>query len=98
MFGGSGGNGNPGVPSDIEVRNNYLYKPLSWVSGVGRNQSMVVKNAFEVKSGQRILFDSNVIENVWARGQVGFAIVLTVRSGSRVILRWSMTSPSPTTC
>jgi hypothetical protein len=25
------------------------------------------------------LFDSNVIENVWAAGQIGFAIVLTVR-------------------
>ena len=84
MFGGSGGNGNPGVPSDIEIRNNYLYKPLAWAqTGVGccGNQSMVVKNAFEVKSGQRILFDSNVIENVWSGGQLGYAIVLTVRSG-----------------
>ncbi len=27
---------------------------------------MVVKNAFEVKVGQRILFDGNVIENVLA--------------------------------
>ncbi len=79
MFGGSGGNGNPGVPSDIEIRNNYLYKPLSWVTASVTNNSMVVKNAFEVKSGQRILFDSNVIENVWAHAQMGFAIVLTVR-------------------
>ena len=42
---------------------------------------MAVKNAFQVSSGQRILFDSNVIENVWAHAQVGYAIVLTVRSG-----------------
>jgi hypothetical protein len=81
MFGGAGGNGNPGVPSDIEIRNNYLYKPLSWVTASVTNKSMVVKNAFEVKSGQRILFDSNVIENVWANGQMGHAIVLTVRTG-----------------
>ena len=80
MFGGSGGNSNPGVPSDIEIRNNYLYKPLSWVTASVTNHSMVVKNAFEVKSGQRILFDNNVIENVWANGQAGFAIVLTVRT------------------
>ena len=80
MFGGSGGNSNPGVPSDIEIRNNYLYKPLSWVTASVTNNSMTVKNAFEVKSGQRILFDSNVIENVWAHAQMGFAIVLTVRS------------------
>lgn len=80
MFGGAGGNGNPGVPSDIEIRNNYLYKPLAWVTASVTNGSMVVKNAFEVKTGQRILFDGNVIENVWAHGQLGYAIVLTVRT------------------
>lgn len=41
---------------------------------------MVVKNAFELKSAQRVLFDSNTIENVWYAGQDGYAIVLTVRS------------------
>ena len=84
MFGGSGGNRNPGVPSDIEVRNNYLYKPLAWAApGIGccGKQTMVVKNAFEIKSGQRVLFDNNLIENVWAGGQLGFAIVLSIRSG-----------------
>jgi len=83
MFGGSGGNKNPGVPSDIEIRNNWLYKPLAWAQpGVGccGNQSMVVKNSFELKSAQRVLFDNNLIENVWAGGQLGFAIVLTIRS------------------
>jgi hypothetical protein len=80
MFGGAGGNTNVGVPSDIEIRNNYLYKPLSWVVASVTNNAMVVKNAFECKSCQRVLFDSNVIENVWAHGQMGYAIVLTVRS------------------
>jgi hypothetical protein len=41
----------------------------------------VVKDGFEIKSAQRVLFDSNTIENVWAAGQLGFGIVLTVRSG-----------------
>ena len=50
MFGGSGGSNNPGVPSDIEVRNNYLYKPLAWVPLSVTNHAMVVKNAFECKS------------------------------------------------
>ena len=80
MFGGAGGNTNVGVPSDIEIRNNYLYKPLAWVPLSVTNNAMVVKNAFECKSCQRVLFDSNVIENVWANGQLGYAIVLTVRS------------------
>ena len=79
LLGGAGGNGNPWVPSDIEIRNNYLFKPLLWVP-LSLNGTLVVKNAFEVKSGQRILFDHNKIENVWAGGQNGYAIVLTVRS------------------
>src|ERR1039458_9895697 len=41
---------------------------------------MVVKNALELKSAQRVLFDSNTIENVWMNGQMGYAIVLTVRT------------------
>ncbi|HVP49782.1 MAG TPA: hypothetical protein VMT56_01030 [Candidatus Bathyarchaeia archaeon] len=85
MFGGSGKNNNRGVPSDIEARNNYLYKPLSWAkSGLGGtlapNNQWVAKNAFELKSAQRVLIDGNVIENVWAAGQSGFAILLTVRT------------------
>ena len=83
MFGGAGKNFNRGVPSDIEVRNNYLFKPLSWAQpgvSIPPGNVMVVKNAFECKSCQRLLFDSNIIENVWAAGQIGFAIVLTVRS------------------
>jgi hypothetical protein len=84
MFGGAGKNFNRGVPSDIEIRNNYLYKPLAWAKpglSLPPASTMVVKNAFECKSCQRVLFDSNVIENVWAAGQLGTAIVLTVRSG-----------------
>ncbi len=79
MLGGAGGPNNPYVPSDIEVRNNYLFKPLSWVP-LSLDGHMVVKNAFEIKSGQRVLFSGNTIENVWRAGQNGFAIVLTVRS------------------
>ncbi len=30
MFGGAGGADNPYVPSDIEIRNNHMFKPLAW--------------------------------------------------------------------
>jgi hypothetical protein len=80
IFGGSGQNYNPWVPSDITITGNYIYKPLAWVNPSLTGQ-MVVKNAFEVKSAQRLLFDSNLVENVWAAGQAGPAIVLTVRTG-----------------
>ena len=80
LFGGSGGNADLWVPSDIEIRNNYIFKRLSWVS-TSLSGGMVVKNALELKSAQRVLVDSNVIENVWAAAQLGPAIVLTVRTG-----------------
>ncbi len=36
MFGGAGGYNDPYVPSDIEIRNNHMFKPLTWDScGVG---------------------------------------------------------------
>lgn len=80
LFGGGGGPANPYIPSDIEMRNNYLYKPLAWAAASVTLHEMVVKNALEIKSAQRVLFDSNIIQNVWAQGQNGLAIVLTVRT------------------
>ncbi len=70
MFGGA----DPAIanvtPSDITIRGNHLYKPLSW--GAGR---WTVKAAFELKHARRVLFEGNVIENHWADAQVGFAIL-----------------------
>jgi hypothetical protein len=85
MFGGAGGWNNPYIPSDIQIQYNYLFKPLSWaVSGTGGTlapgNQWVEKNALELKNARRVLFDNNVIQNVWAAGQNGFAIVLTVRT------------------
>jgi len=80
MFGGAGKGAFGYVPSDIEVQNNYLYKPLSWVpKSVGTN-TYWVKNAFELKSAQRVLFNRNTIANVWAAQQDGAALLLTVRT------------------
>ena len=69
MFGG----GDPGirglVPSDIEIRRNHFFKPLSW-KGV-----WTVKNLFELKNAHRVLVEGNVFENNWVDGQNGFALV-----------------------
>jgi hypothetical protein len=80
LFGGAGGGAFGFVPSDIEVQNNYLFKPLSWVPLSVGNNTYLVKNSFEIKSGQRVLFNKNVIQNVWSAAQNGFAILLTVRT------------------
>lgn len=73
------------VPSDIEIRGNYFYKPWSWRVGHPEytGKHWTIKNLFELKTGKRILLDGNIMENCWADlpvGQSGFAIVLTVRT------------------
>jgi hypothetical protein len=87
LLGGSGGppltppgctimvNCNLDVPSDIEVRENYFFKPLSWNGNTTVPEGVgwpVVKNGFEMKIGARALFEGNVIENVWYSAQVGY--------------------------
>jgi hypothetical protein len=58
------------IPSDIEIRLNHITRPLSW-KGV-----WTIKNLFEMKSGQRVIFEGNVLENNWMSAQPGFAILL----------------------
>jgi hypothetical protein len=83
LFGGGGGLNNPWIPSDIEVRNNHFFKPLSWAQvGVTippKNQ-WVEKNNLEFKSARRVLVDSNVMENTWVSGQSGYSVLFTVRT------------------
>jgi len=72
------------IPSDVEVRNNYFFKPLAWVDkSVGTN-TYVVKNLFECKDCQRVLLDHNTLENNWVSGQVGDAVVITPRNAYAV--------------
>jgi len=79
MFGGAAGSQ---IPSDIEIRRNHLFKPLSWQPGrpnfVGKR--FIVKNLFELKIGERVLVEGNVMENSWGGySQVGYGILLTPR-------------------
>jgi uncharacterized protein (TIGR03437 family) len=85
MFGGATPSIPGLVPSDIEIKRNYLFKPLSWRKGeasyAGTRWS--VKNLFELKSARRVLFEGNVLENCWGDVFQGYgAISLTVRGDS----------------
>ena len=77
MFGGADPRIPGLVPSDIEIRGNHLFKPMSWRPGdpgfVGIQWP--VKNLFELKNAQRVLIEGNVLENVWST-----AVVLTPRN------------------
>jgi len=74
LFGGATASINNLIPSDIEIRGNYMTKPLSW-RGV-----YTVKNIFELKNAQRVKIDGNIFENCWVNAQVGYAILFTVRN------------------
>jgi len=63
------------VPQDITITRNHLFKPLAWI-GAGHN----VKNLFETKNSRRLLIEGNVLENNWADGQSGPALLLTPRN------------------
>lgn len=60
------------VPSDIEVRRNYLRKPAEWI---GR---ATIKGTFELKNARRVLVEGNLIDSEI----LTTAIVLTVRNQS----------------
>ena len=80
MFGGGDPNIPNLIPSDIEIRHNHLFKPLRW-RRASAERRWTVKNILELKNAQRVLIEGNVLENVWADGQGGAALVLTPRSG-----------------
>ena len=82
-----GGGPATATPSDIEIRINHIFKPLAWRPGnadfVGANdgQPFIVKNLFELKNARRVLFENNILENVWGGfSQAGFAVLLTPKN------------------
>ncbi len=77
------------VPADIEIRHNHMFKPLDWMPGspdfVGatNGRPFIVKNLFELKSAQRVLFEGNLLENTWGGfTQTGFGLLLTPKNQS----------------
>jgi Putative Ig domain len=84
LFGGGRGTSSP---TDIEVVNNHFFKPWQWMPGnpnfIGGpdGHPFIVKNHFELKNAVRVLFEANLMENVWGGfSQTGYAILLTPRN------------------
>lgn len=91
MFGGAPASIPNLVPTDIEVRNNYFYKPLSWYTKDPSYGGIhwTVKNLFELKNARKVIVDGNIFENNWTDAQAGRAIVFTPRpsdSGSAALI------------
>jgi hypothetical protein len=82
MFGGADAAIFNLVPSNIEIRGNHLFKPLSWKVGhptyAGYHWS--IKNLLELKNARNVVIDGNLLENSWGDAQIGYAVLFTVRS------------------
>lgn len=77
------------VPGDITIRGNHFFKPTAWTSetstqsGSPRGKKWRIKNLFELKNAERVVFEGNVLENNWIQAdQQGFAILLSPRNQS----------------
>ena len=84
MFGGGSATT---TPTDIEIRQNHFFKPLTWMSGqpgfVGglSGNPFMVKNHLELKNAQRVLVEGNIFENSWGGfSQVGYSVLLTPKN------------------
>ena len=79
LFGGADPSVTNLIPSDITIVGNVIQKNVAW-----RNEAApynwVIKNLVEFKNAQRVLLDGNVIQYIWAAGQVGFAALITPRN------------------
>lgn len=71
------------ITSDVEIRLNHLFKPLTWNPNDKKymGTKFTVKNNFELKEGQRILLEGNIMENAWGGfSQMGANILLTPKN------------------
>jgi hypothetical protein len=84
-----GGGGASATAADVEIRGNHLFKPMTWKPGEpgfvagASGRPFIVKNLFELKNAQRVLFEGNILENCWGGfSQNGYAILLTPKNQS----------------
>lgn len=75
MFGGADPSIAGLVPSDITIVGNVLQKNLAWCAPAPPYSTCTVspaydvKNLFELKNAQRVLFDGNVLQYTWSSAQ-----------------------------
>jgi len=84
LFGGAPPTVRGMVPSDIVVRGNHLYKPLSWKLGdpAYTGTRWTVKNLLELKSARRAVIEGNLLEHSWADAQIGWAVIFNTANDS----------------
>lgn len=87
------------IPSDITFRRNHCTRPVAWLTLPNGAGGWQTKTIIESKCLRRMLIEGNVIENVRADAQAGFAFLLksTNQDGtapycitSDVTVRWNV--------
>jgi hypothetical protein len=93
MFGGADPQIQGLIPSDIDIRHNHFFKPLTWQmwSSTYAGYHWTVKNLFELKNASRVLVYGNVFDNCWMDAQIGYAISIK-SSNQDGMAPWSQTS------
>ncbi len=82
MFGGADPSIPNLVPTDIEIVGNHLFKPLRWKQEhpTHDGSNWLVKNLLELKNARDVTIRGNILENSWVGGQIGYAVLFTVRN------------------
>lgn len=75
LIGGADSKASSLIPSDIDIENNYFYKPLSLIG-----TSYDVKNLLELKDAKRVLVSGNTFQNSPMAAQNGFGLLITPRN------------------
>jgi hypothetical protein len=87
LFGGADSKAASLLPADIQISNNYFFKPLSLMS----TPTISTKNLLEFKAATRVVANGNTLENNPVASQDGFALLVTPRNQDGTA-PWSMTS------
>jgi len=82
-----GGGSATTTPTDIEIRRNSSFKPLSWFMATGGsgNPYPTIKNLGELKNAIRVLLEGNYYQNNWTGfqgDQFGLAVIMTPKNQS----------------
>lgn len=82
LFGGADPARPEMIPSNIEIRGNYVFKPLSWKvkHPTYAGKHWTIKNLLELKNAKNVVIDGNIFENCWTDAQTGIPILFTVRN------------------
>lgn len=65
------------VPSNIDIVDSHLTRPVAWRHS---GERWTIKNLLELKNARDVRIEGNLLEHHWPEAQAGYAVVLTPRN------------------